>query len=136
MENKNENERCSPDIEREAFIKAMKHLDCVEMPDAWGRPMFQHSHVQAMWDGWKAHAAAQHARCSAGIDSLREEIGKALYVRNHGPNPDWPIGVDKLGYQQEPYVKHVPAWEWFHGGDADAVLSVIHGVAQSQQEQK
>ena len=70
------------------------------------------------------------ARSSAGIDSLREEIGKALYVRNHGPNPDWPIGVDKLGYQQEPYVKHVPAWEWFHGGDADAVLSVIHGVAQ------
>jgi hypothetical protein len=53
--------RTSPETERENFIKAMKHLDCVEMPDAWGRPMFQHSHVQAMWDGWKARAAFDHA---------------------------------------------------------------------------
>jgi hypothetical protein len=53
----------SPEIERENFIKEMKHLDCVEMPDAWGRPMFQHSHVQALWDGWKARAAFDLAPC-------------------------------------------------------------------------
>ena len=41
--------------ERAAFIAAHRHLDLTEIKDAWGAPMFQHSHVDAMWSGWKAH---------------------------------------------------------------------------------
>jgi hypothetical protein len=60
----------------------------------------------------------------------REIIGRALYKRNKGSDPDWPIGVDKLGYNQEPYVKTVPAWEWFYGKNADAVIEELDaGVA-------
>jgi hypothetical protein len=55
----------------------------------------------------------------------REIIARALYRRRHGQNPDWPVGVDKNGYAQEPYVRTVPGWEWFHGGDADAVLAAL-----------
>jgi hypothetical protein len=43
--------------ERLAFIKAFPHLDLTEVPDAWGRPKFKHSHVEALWDGWFARAA-------------------------------------------------------------------------------
>ena len=55
----------------------------------------------------------------------RELIGRALYMRHHGHNPDWPICVDKNGYAQEPYVKTIPGWEWFHGHDADAILNAL-----------
>lgn len=45
------------DLERRAFIAAQKHLDLTEDKDAWGRPKFIHSHIEAMWDGWKQRAA-------------------------------------------------------------------------------
>lgn len=48
---------CSPDIERAAFIEAHRHLDLTEMSDAWGRPMFSHAFIEAMWSGWKARAS-------------------------------------------------------------------------------
>ena len=43
--------------ERIAFKDAHRHLELDEVPDAWGRPMFKHSHVEASWLGWIAHAA-------------------------------------------------------------------------------
>ena len=50
-----------PAVEREqeriAFKDAHRHLDLDEVPDAWGRPMFKHSHVEASWLGWIARAA-------------------------------------------------------------------------------
>jgi hypothetical protein len=46
----------SPETERSAFIAAYPHLSMDEVPDAWGRPIFKHSHVQALWDGWFARA--------------------------------------------------------------------------------
>jgi hypothetical protein len=64
-------------------------------------------------------------RCN-DIAEKREIIARALYRRRRGQNPDWPVGVDKNGYAQEPYVRTVPGWEWFHGGDADAVLAALH----------
>jgi hypothetical protein len=48
--------RSSPDNERAAFIKSYRHLDLTEVSDPWGRPMFMHTHVQAMWDGWFARS--------------------------------------------------------------------------------
>ena len=42
--------------ERIAFKDAHRHLDLDEVPDAWGRPMFKHSHVEASWLGWIARA--------------------------------------------------------------------------------
>jgi hypothetical protein len=48
--------RSYPESERSAFLKAYPHLDLTEMPDAWGRPMFKHTHVQALWAGWFARA--------------------------------------------------------------------------------
>jgi hypothetical protein len=45
-----------PDVERAAFKKSYQHLDLTEVGDAWLRPMFKHSHVQALWEGWKRRA--------------------------------------------------------------------------------
>ena len=45
-----------PAAERSAFKDAHRHLDLDEVPDAWGRPMFKHSHVEASWLGWVARA--------------------------------------------------------------------------------
>ncbi len=39
-------------LEREAFKTKHKHLDLDEDRDAWDRPKFKHSHVDAMWAGW------------------------------------------------------------------------------------
>ena len=50
-----------PAVEREqeriAFKDAHRHLELYEVPDAWGRPMFKHSHVEASWLGWIARAS-------------------------------------------------------------------------------
>lgn len=47
--------------ERDAFIEAHhKFFDLTETSDAWGRPIFMHTHIQAMWDGWKRRAALAH----------------------------------------------------------------------------
>jgi len=50
-----------PAVEREqeriAFKDAHRHLELDEVPDAWGRPMFKHSHVEASWLGWIARAS-------------------------------------------------------------------------------
>ncbi|MCY1399781.1 hypothetical protein D9M71_148470 [compost metagenome] len=43
--------------ERAAFCAQYKHLDLSEKPDAWRRPQFLHSHVEALWSGWQARAA-------------------------------------------------------------------------------
>lgn len=49
-----------PAVEREqeriAFKDAHRHLELYEVPDAWGRPMFKHTHVEASWLGWIARA--------------------------------------------------------------------------------
>jgi len=46
----------SRETERTAFINAYPNLDLTEVSDAWGRPIFKHSHVQALWDCWLASA--------------------------------------------------------------------------------
>ena len=43
--------------ERIAFKDAHRHLELYEVSDAWGRPMFKHSHVEASWLGWIARAS-------------------------------------------------------------------------------
>ncbi|MDN8066295.1 hypothetical protein [Burkholderia vietnamiensis] len=48
----------SPADERAAFKVAHPHLDLSEKPDAWNRPAFVHSHVDAMFAGWQARAAS------------------------------------------------------------------------------
>ena len=57
-----------PAVEREqeriAFKDAHRHLDLDEVPDAWGRPMFKHSHVEASWLGWIARASNGQAPAS------------------------------------------------------------------------
>jgi hypothetical protein len=45
------------EAERKAFKTAHRHLELDEVPDAWGRPMFKHSHVEASWLGWQARAS-------------------------------------------------------------------------------
>ena len=56
------NDRTSPDTEKSAFIAAYPHLSMDEVPDAWGRPIFNHTHVQALWDGWFARACLDDRR--------------------------------------------------------------------------
>jgi hypothetical protein len=48
--------------ERAAFEAAHQHLDLTMGPDAWGRPAYVHSHVEAMWAGWQARAAQSGQR--------------------------------------------------------------------------
>ena len=54
-----------PAVEREqeriAFKDAHRHLELYEVPDAWGRPMFKYSHVEASWLGWIARASRGQA---------------------------------------------------------------------------
>ena len=52
--------------ERIAFKDAHRHLELYEVPDAWGRPMFKHSHVEASWFGWIARASHEQASSQAG----------------------------------------------------------------------
>ena len=52
--------------ERIAFKDAHRHLELYEVPDAWGRPMFKHSHVEASWFGWIARASHGQASSQAG----------------------------------------------------------------------
>ena len=65
-----------PAVEREqeriAFKDAHRHLDLDEVPDAWGRPMFKHSHVEASWLGWIARASRGQAPATAQADSELE----------------------------------------------------------------
>lgn len=57
-----------PAVEREqeriAFKDAHRHLELYEVPDAWGRPRFKHSHVEASWLGWIARASHGQAPAS------------------------------------------------------------------------
>lgn len=48
------------DVEREAFEAnpQFKYMEFDRDRDAWGRGKYKHSHVQAIWEGWKARAAA------------------------------------------------------------------------------
>ena len=46
--------------ERELFKEQYKHLDLEETHDAWNRPVFKHSHIDALWSGWKQRAAVAH----------------------------------------------------------------------------
>ena len=57
--------------ERIAFKDAHRHLELDEVPDAWGRPMFKHSHVETSWLGWIARAAR------APADSVTVQAGEA-----------------------------------------------------------
>lgn len=58
-----------PAVEREqeriAFKDAHRHLELYEVPDAWGRPMFKHSHVEASWLGWIARTS--HGQAPASV---------------------------------------------------------------------
>lgn len=70
-----------PAVEREqeriAFKDAHRHLDLDEVPDAWGRPMFKHSHVEASWLGWIARASHGEAPASKieGLTAAQESLG-------------------------------------------------------------
>lgn len=69
-----------PAVEREqeriAFKDAHRHLDLDEVPDAWGRPMFKHSHVEASWFGWIA--SASHGKAPAGAGEAAEHYRNAI----------------------------------------------------------
>ena len=74
-----------PAVEREqeriAFKDAHRHLDLDEMPDAWGRPMFKHSHVEASWLGWIARAShGQAPAVPARADSVQEDAARLDFL--------------------------------------------------------
>lgn len=60
--------------EREAFIHAHPHLDLTEDQDMWGRPRFAHTHVEAMWEGWRKRAEAT-VRLSDGRQMREDRNG-------------------------------------------------------------
>jgi len=76
-----------PAVEREqeriAFKDAHRHLDLDEVPDAWGRPMFKHSHVEASWLGWIARASHGQAPATVQADSVQEDAARLDFIERH-----------------------------------------------------
>ena len=74
--------------ERIAFKDAHRHLELYEVPDAWGRPMFKHSHVEASWLGWIARASRGQAPAETGnsvsaqADSVQEDAARYRFIRD------------------------------------------------------
>ena len=64
--------------ERIAFKDAHRHLELYEVPDAWGRPMFKHSHVEASWLGWIARASHGQAPAGAGAPTEQQILEAAF----------------------------------------------------------
>ena len=73
-----------PAVEREqeriAFKDAHRHLELYEVPDAWGRPMFKHSHVEASWLGWIVRASLGQAPAEPEGISREDWIEQAVRV--------------------------------------------------------
>jgi len=74
--------------ERIAFKDAHRHLDLDEVPDAWGRPMFKHSHVEASWLGWIARASRGKAPAGEAILFEHEDGRYAINPDTTG-DPAW-----------------------------------------------
>jgi len=70
--------------ERIAFKEAHQHLELYEVPDAWGRPMFKHSHVEASWLGWIARTS--HGQAPAVKREFTNELGNSIRITVEGPN--------------------------------------------------
>jgi hypothetical protein len=87
--------RSSPDIERAAFIEAYRHLDLTESNDPWGRRIFEHSHVQAAWDGWLRRASLQPAIPT-------EKWNTSFEVDTPAPLSADAIEAIKIHYQMHP----------------------------------
>ena len=65
--------------ERELFKEQYKHLDLEEIHDAWNRPVFKHSHIDALWSGWKQRAAVA---CLDGVIQENSEIRCVVNLEN------------------------------------------------------
>lgn len=62
-------------------------------------------------------------------EAMVEAAGIAIYRRRHSGDPMWPVGVDKHGLHQEPFIDHVPDWKWRgYDEDARAVLTAALSV--------
>lgn len=63
--------------EREKFKvqPKFKYVDLSEDVDAWGRPKFKHSHVEAAWSAWQARAALDGGAVS---QADREKVARAM----------------------------------------------------------
>jgi hypothetical protein len=72
--------------EREKFKVAHQHLDLAEDLDAWGRPKFKHSHVDAMHSGWQARAALDQPAAPGAVGETFEQ----WYIAN--PPGETPVG--------------------------------------------
>ncbi len=92
--------------ERIAFKDAHRHLELYEVPDAWGRPMFKHSHVEASWLGWIARASHGQAPAETGNSvsaqaaSVQEDAARYRWLREgndakHGAA--WHVAVNLYG---------------------------------------
>ena len=94
-----------PAVEREqeriAFKDAHRHLELYEVPDAWGRPMFKYSHVEASWLGWIARAARAPAE-SVLKDAADPLQGAANWLAEaHGQfSPIMLAGCLMIGYNR------------------------------------
>lgn len=75
--------------ERALFKEQFRHLDLEETTDAWGRPRFRHSHVDAMWTGWRQRAAVAMLAASPAQPAARAPVGAAGGVAFGWVHPDW-----------------------------------------------
>lgn len=57
-----------------------------------------------------------------------EAAARAMYLEFKGVDPDWPIGLDRNGYRQEPYVRTVPGWKWHYEHQARIALEAAERV--------
>jgi hypothetical protein len=111
----------SPETEREAFIKAHRHLDLTEISDAWGQPMFRHSHVEAIWDGWRARSAFDHAQQAKHPFDADVSDGGAALARTLSAQA--PTAPDLLKY-----TNHLTDCRYRGGHDCDCGLDEIRAA--------
>lgn len=78
---------------KEQFEKHFKSLDFSKTKDAWGREIYAHSHVQALWDGWSARALEDKAvDVPDHTEMLREAVEMLEIVKRLiGYGPDYAI---------------------------------------------
>lgn len=119
-----------PAVEREqeriAFKDAHRHLELDEVPDAWGRPMFKHSHVEASWLGWIARASHGQAPASVLhlVHSAFAEIAMAF------PKA---FALHKVGIADTAVREALAAPATQQAGEVSESIEAAHGIKEGGQ---
>lgn len=72
----------SAEQEKERFEAVYRHLDLSQQLNAWNVPVYSHSHVQALWQGWLDRSAAPPAPSVADAKCMCSGLGPCEKLSN------------------------------------------------------